>query len=321
MLDIRSSIEGKKQLEDLLSGKTAAFPPHFELQFQLEKVCFNMSWDELMKELEGQSDSKRQQAIIDFHKEMYLKVMDRFHWAALPAPGGGEIDYAKGITSMKKAVKDKALVFSFSTYGVFWMPTGSDMMDFVVRLFERPEEMHEIARKKCEKAKELAKIQKESGADFIVQNTDFGFNSGPFISPRHFDEFCRPYMTEIIEYMHEIDLKVILHSDGNLKDILDQIASTGVDGYQSVDPQGGMDIKKVRQEYPDWLLMGNVACNMLQDVNEELIRDSVRYCMQHGGFGKRYIFSTSNCIFNSMPLESYELMLDEYYNICREKLS
>ena len=61
--------------------------------------------------------------------------------------------------------------------------------------------------------------------------------------------------------------------------------------------------------------MGNVACNMLQDAVEEEIRESVRYCMTHGGIGKPYIFSTSNCIFNGMPPESYKIMLDEYDSI------
>ena len=127
-------------------------------------------------------------------------------------------------------------------------------------------------------------------------------------------------MEEIIGYMHDIGLKVILHSDGCLNPILDQLYSTGVDAYQSIDPQGHMDIKKVREDYPDWLLMGNVACNMLQDTNEELIRESVRYCMEHGGIGKRYIFSTSNCIFKSMPPQSYEIMLDEYNKLCKAAL-
>lgn len=29
------------------------------------------------------------------------------------------------------------------------------------------------------------------------------------------------------------------------------IFSTGVDGYQSIDPQGQMDIRKVREQFPD----------------------------------------------------------------------
>ena len=58
--------------------------------------------------------------------------------------------------------------------------------------------------------------------------------------------------------------------------------------------------------------MGNVECGMLQDTDEGKIRESVQYCMRHGGIGKRYVFSTSNCIFAGMPPESYRVMLDEY---------
>lgn len=146
-------------------------------------------------------------------------------------------------------------------------------------------------------------------------SVDFGFNDGPFISPEHFRDLVTPYLSEIVQTVHEVGLKIILHSDGCLNQILDQIHSTGIDGYQSVDPQGHMDIKQVRDQYPDWILMGNVACNMLQDTNESRIRESVQYCMTYGGIGKPYIFSTSNCIFKGMPPESYRIMLDEYHRI------
>ncbi len=36
--------------------------------------------------------------------------------------------------------------------------------------------------------------------------------------------------------------------------------------------------------------------------------------MEHGGIGKRYIFSASNVIYDGMPTESYRIMRDEYRN-------
>jgi uroporphyrinogen decarboxylase len=155
----------------------------------------------------------------------------------------------------------------------------------------------------------------DAGADFFCLAHDFGFNGGPFVSPDHFRQIVTPYLTEIVQSIHDMGRKAILHSDGDLRLILDQIHSTGIDGYHSVDPQGHMDIKKVRQDYPDWILMGNVKSSMLQETVEEEICRSVRYCMTYGGMGRRYIFSTSNCIFPGMPEESYRIMLDEYRKI------
>ena len=74
-----------------------------------------------------------------------------------------------------------------------------------------------------------------------------------------------------------------------------------------------MDIAEVKREYGDRLvLMGNVRTALLQEVDEAPIREAVSYCMTHGKPGGGYIFSSSNCIFTGLPLESYHIMLDEY---------
>jgi uroporphyrinogen-III decarboxylase len=151
------------------------------------------------------------------------------------------------------------------------MPTGGDMMDFVVRLYEQQKELHAEARQKCNKAKQFFKQAVDAGADFFVLTYDFGYNDAPFVSPTQFADLIAPYLTELVQSIHELDKKVILHSDGCIKQILDQLYLTGLDGYQSVDPQGHMDIKEVRELYPDWILMGNVACNTLQGNDEERI--------------------------------------------------
>jgi uroporphyrinogen decarboxylase len=241
--------------------------------------------------------------------EKYLRLVDECDWAAVPGPNPYE---PEAIHAMKSAIGDRALVPGFEGSGVFWMPGGRDIMDFVVRLFEAPDDLHAEARRKCDQAKRLLRAQSEAGADFFVFTYDFGFNEAPFISPHHFRSLVAPYLTELVETAHDLGKRVILHSDGCLTEILDQLFASGIDGYQSVDPQGHMDIRLVREQYPDWLLMGNVECRLLQADDEEQIRASVRYCMTHGGIGKRYIFSTSNCIFHGMPVQSYRRMLDEY---------
>lgn len=108
-------------------------------------------------------------------------------------------------------------------------------------------------------------------------------------------------------------LKAILHSDGDLRLLLDQLVSAGIDGYQSIDPQGHMDIAEVKRQYGHQLiLMGNVRSAALQNSEPDEIRKSVDYAIDNAKPGGRYIFSTSNCIFAGMPLDNYHIMLDEY---------
>ncbi|MCL2159973.1 MAG: uroporphyrinogen decarboxylase family protein, partial [Oscillospiraceae bacterium] len=121
------------------------------------------------------------------------------------------------------------------------------------------------------------------------------------------------YLAEIVGEIHRMGSLAILHSDGDLRLVLDQLVSTGLDGYQSIDPQGNMDIAEVKRQYGDRLiLVGNVKTALLQEVNEPLIRGAVDYCMNAAKPGGRYVFSSSNCIFAGLPLESYHVMLDEY---------
>lgn len=295
----------KSRLEALLRGEVVDTPPHFELVFQLEREAFGIT---LLDAAAYQKASRlERERDADLRMEINHRLVDEYGWAAIAGPP----------KLLKDSLGDKALVYAFNGNGTFWMMPGSEMMDFVIRLFESPDELHKEARRKCDESIALAKVQRDEGADFICINSDYGYNSGPFISPKHFAEFVTPYLTEIVTAIHDLGIPAILHSDGNLNEILDQLVSTGLDGYQSVDPQGGMDIRAVREKYPDLILMGNVECAMLQDTDEERIRKSVRYCMNYGGVGKRYIFSSSNCIFAGMPLESYHIMLNEYHNCCQ----
>jgi len=294
---------GKQKLEMILSGGVPDTPPHWELVFQIQKEMFGMDRSAVAKE-----DWPA------FDLDVLHRVVDEFGWAAVR----GGYDVAE-IKRTKDSLGSKALVPAYEGEGVFWMPTGENMVDFAVRLYERMDDLQAEARAKCDRAKEFFPRAVDAGADFFVVTYDFGYNDAPFISPEHFRELVAPYLTEIVETVHGLDRKVILHSDGCISRLLDQIHATGIDGYQSVDPQGHMDIEQVRRDYPDWILMGNVACNMLQDADEASIRASVRNCMTHGGVGKRYIFSTSNCIFAGMPPESYRIMLDEYRRIVTER--
>ena len=296
----------KDRIELLLDGGVPDFPPTWELVFQNSKEFFGIDPDPILR-ADHSSPAAKHQAGWAQMVEVYQRLIDECGWGAVR--GGYDPDEV-GFT--KRRLDGKALVAAYDADGVFWMPTGDQMMDFAIRLFEQPKELHEEAREKCDRAKEMLVRHVDAGADFFVLTYDFGYNHAPFVSPAQFREFVAPYLTEMVAACHDLKRKVILHSDGCLNVILDQIHATGVDGYQSVDPQGNMDIRQVRKDYPDWLLMGNVKCSLLQDGTEAQIRESVQYCMEHGGIGHRYIFSTSNCIFEGMPPDSYRIMLDEY---------
>jgi len=302
----------RQRLQTVLEGGIPDKVPHFELVFQLPEEAFGLSWP-TREDMEKATASERDR-LLNLYLEIWEKIIERYGWDAVAIDSNlyGWFD-GETIPRARDRFGGEVMIYSFNGQGTFWMPTGSEMMDFAEMICHRPEETHAKARAKCDASIELARRQVDQGVDFICINSDYGYNDGPFVSPRMFAEFVTPYLAEIVAAMHAMGTRAILHSDGDLRLILDQLASSGLDGYQSIDPQGNMDIADVKRTHGNRLvLMGNVQTSLLQEANEEPIRDSVRYCMTHGKPGGRYIFSTSNCIFKGMPLESYHLMLDEY---------
>jgi uroporphyrinogen decarboxylase len=303
-------MSAKKNLQKVFNGEIPEKVPHFELGFHLTEEVFGEVYEsyygeEYRKNYQNAS-KKGKDILVGKYLELQAKIREKYDWSAIKIP------YSR-IKKAKKVLGDKALIYDSNGQGTFWMPTGNDMMDFTVKLFEKKDELFAEAEKKRVASIELAKRQVDAGADFIFIPSDYGYNSGPFISPKYFSELVTPNLAKIVEAIHKCGVKVILHSDGDLREILDQIVSTGIDGYQSIDPQGHMDIAQVKKEYGDRLiLMGNVKCSTLQDVNEPEIRRAVQYCMRYGKPNGKYIFSSSNLIFEGMPIESYNIMLDEY---------
>ena len=292
----------KERLLCVLNGKIPDKVPHFELDFQLFKEAFQYDMPAIYKAGPEMAEKEGEKFL-----DGWELVLEKYHWAAIPI----NCDYL--ISKAKKRFGDRALIYCFNGEGTFWMPPGNEIMNFAVDLYENPEELHRRAEKKCLDAIELAKWQTDQGADFICVNSDYGFNEGPFISPDMFSEFVTPYLARVVEAIHDLGLKAILHSDGDLRLILDQLVSTGIDGYQSIDPQGHMDIAEVKRQYGrELILMGNVRSAALQDSDPKIIRESVDYAISSGKPGGKYIFSTSNCIFAGMPLENYHIMLEEY---------
>ncbi len=305
-------MNGRQRLQAVFDGRIPDKVPHMELVFQLEEEAFGLSWPGY-EEMARETPAGRERCLGRYF-EIWEKILSTYDWAGIPLPVDLNGYFAgRVIPEGRKRFGDRIMIYDYNGQGTFWMLPGDEMMDFAIRLFEQPKELHEEARRKCDASIALAKVQVDQGVDFICINSDYGYNLGPFISPKKFSEFVTPYLAEIVDAIHGLGVKTILHSDGDLRLILAQLVSTGLDGYQSVDPQGHMDIAEVKRVYGDRLvLMGNVQASLLQEVDEEKIGESVRYCMTHGKPGGRYIFSSSNCIFKGMPLESYHLMLAEY---------
>jgi uroporphyrinogen decarboxylase len=191
------------------------------------------------------------------------------------------------------------------------LPSGGDMMGFVMRLADEPDAMKEQARRRVDEALERGARMREWGTiDGFCLCADYCFNDNPFLSPAVFDEFVTPCLARLTAGYREMGFYVIKHTDGNIMPILDSLLSTGPHALHSLDPQGGVDLAEVKQRVGDRVcLIGNVNCALLQTGTDEEAAADVRRALAQGMPGGGYVFGTSNCVYTGMSLDRYERML------------
>lgn len=149
---------------------------------------------------------------------------------------------------------------------------------------------------------ERAKAAIDNGADGIISCEDFGYSTGPWMSPQHFRRFILPGLKRVADAIKKKGSFYIVHSDGNNEPLLEMIAEAGVDGYQSIDILGGMDLVDVKRRIGEKVcLVGNVDLRIIEKGSSEDIRKDVERCIGSAAEGGGYILCSSGAILESSP--------------------
>jgi len=289
--------------------------PHFELAFYLTMEAFGRVHTSQRRFYQWLQMSATEQSL---HQrdlgDLYVQTLQRFDLSGMiyyePAEWRDEdirasLDHARSLDNGRHA-------FCLHGDATFSVPSGEHMMEFVMNLADKPQEMKDRTQGWVDgKLLRAAQIRNWGSVDVFVLCADYCFNEGPFLSPAMFDEFVTPYLAQLVRGYKELGFYVIKHTDGNIMPILDALLEGGPHALHSLDPQGQVDLAEVKRLVGDRVcLIGNVNCATLQTGTDEEVVADTRRALRDGMPGGGYVFGTSNCIYTGMDLERYELMLD-----------
>lgn len=299
-----------------LEGKKPDYVPTFELEFQLTEEAFGRSFHQSCEN--DALPEKDRLALCRENAELYLQIAECYQHSLImltKAPSSIFPQRAEELAAtagfIRKIAQTKDEDYLIVTHGdaTFAIPEGEWLDRMIELLAENPARLHQEAEKIIWERFGYYLYYADHGFDGFALCDDYAFNANPFLSPAQFAEYVAPYLRRTIRAHRNRGKYVIKHTDGNILPILDQIVDCGPHALHSIDPQGRMDIAEVKARYGSRLcLCGNVNCGLLQTGTETEVLASCEYAMRHGKLGGGYIFSTSNCVFNGMPLERYELM-------------
>jgi len=204
---------------------------------------------------------------------------------------------------------------------VFSIPNVAGLMEhawegFGFQLFSRilskPKQARRIFDDGGKFCLDLIKIFAEHDSKLILFADDYGFKNGLMMSPNNYRTYIFPWLKKICNTAHERDCKVILHSDGDLSLIIDDLIGSDIDGLHPIEPTTAnpdYDIFKLKEKYRDKIAFaGNLSPNLLTVGTISEIEAYAKRLIRELAPGGGYIFSSGHSTTPQVTLERWLTM-------------
>lgn len=157
-------------------------------------------------------------------------------------------------------------------------------------------------------AKRLVEVPR-LGAVFM--SDDLAHTGGCLVSPEVYRRYVFPWYRRIGEVLDGAGLPFIFHSDGNILEVLDDLAGCGICAIHPIEPQA-MEIVEIKKRFGDrFCIFGNVDLEYTLTRGspgevEERVRRLIRELAPGGGYG----LAASNSVPDYVKPENYRAMVE-----------
>jgi uroporphyrinogen decarboxylase len=229
---------------------------------------------------------------------------------AYPWPDPETIDYSP-VRLAAGALPEGMKVIS-GVGGIFtrvWRIMGYE--NFCYGLVDQPELVATLFRRVGEtQLTVFERIVEMDGIGAMWYGDDLAYTEGMMVSPQVLREHMFPYLREMGRICQRKDLPFILHSDGYLWPIMDDLLEIGFNAIHPIEPKA-MDLGELKEKLGHRLCflgaidLGEVLTRGDPTVVDEAVRQRIRDTAPGGGYG----VGSSNTVAHWVPMENYVAML------------
>ncbi len=145
----------------------------------------------------------------------------------------------------------------------------------------------------------------DAGVDMITLSDDWGSNNTMLFSPRMWRKMIRPYAERVVKHAHSRGLYVMLHSDGYMMQIMDDLVEMGYDMIHPIQESSGMDPRTIKDQYGDkFVIYGALdVVDGLYTHKGEALDEYIRKRFEIYAPGGGFIFCTGHFVQPDVPPE------------------
>ncbi len=190
-------------------------------------------------------------------------------------------------------------------FGVFPTMLSLGMETFSLALYENRPFVEAVLERYVHWAEVVMERACDLGFDAIITTDDMAFNTAPFFSPQMFREVFLPHYRRVAP---RIRIPWLIHSDGNILPLLDDLLSVGIAGVHPIE-KGAMDIRALKRTYGNRLcLLGNVDLNLLGMGTPGEVEAEVYGLIRDVAPGGGYILTSGNSLAGYLLPENVRAM-------------
>jgi uroporphyrinogen decarboxylase len=250
----------------------------------------------------------------------------------IPAPPGPLVDGPGGDRVMVEGARrlregsDRVIVGQFGCNLLEWGQYLYRNDNFLALLAAEPLRAHDLLERLTQL--HLTELEQHLGLvgpyiDVIDFNDDLGMQTGPLISPRMYREFFKPRHARLWQRAKELaDVKVMLHSCGDIRLLLPDLIDAGLDAVNPVQIScKGMEAVALKREFGKDITFWGGGCDtqwMLSHGTPETITRHVEQQVEALRPGGGFVFQQVHNILADVPPQNIVAMLDTARGLVNE---
>jgi len=142
----------------------------------------------------------------------------------------------------------------------------------------------------------ILEAQAEAGLPGVVYSDDLAYRSGPMLNPKLLEGLFGDGYRRITSTAHKLGMKIVIHSCGNVYDLINWFADCGFDGVHALEPTAGVELAQAKEIAGGRIcLLGNIdVTHILVDATKEEVFVAVKKAIADAGKGGGYIVAPTN---------------------------
>jgi uroporphyrinogen decarboxylase len=236
--------------------------------------------------------------------------LDAYPWPDPTAPD--LLDDAAKIIARDAGEHFIAPNLGFVLFERAWSLRGFE--NFCMDLVTNPAYVGELLDRITEIQLAVARRFIELGVDGGYYGDDYGAQKNMLISPKHWREFFKPRLARLFAVFRQAGLPVILHSDGDIDEIIPDLVEIGLTTLNPVQPEV-INHAWLKQTFGTRLsFYGGVSTQSVLPLGTPAqVRDAARECMRVlAPDGTGLVLAPSHRMTADIPMENVDALLDVF---------